>query len=110
MLDEPVMRREFERVVADHERRLDGHDSLYADLRQTREELIEFTAALRAAREQIMSGVSEQELCRQHCAEHRAEFEVRVRALERFRWQFGGAVVFLAALPTWVMLIWTVTR
>lgn len=110
MVDEPVTRREFDRVVADHERRMDGHDDLYADLRETREELVKFTEALQAARREIVSGVSERDVCKQACARHRGEFEARIRALEKFRWQFGGAVVFLAAIPTWVMLIWTFTR
>ena len=110
MTDDPVTRREFDRVVQDHERRLKGHDSLYKDLQDTREELVRFTEALVAARSEIMSGMNDRDLCKADCAKHRGEFEVRIRALEKFRWQFGGAVVFLAALPTWVMLIWTFTR
>lgn len=110
MAEDFVPRREFDRVVADHERRLAGHDGLYKDLQETREELTRFTEALKHAREEIVSGLTERDKCQVDCSNHRSAFEVRIRALEKFRWQFGGAVVFLAALPTWVMLIWTFTR
>ncbi len=110
MVDEPVTRREFERVVADHERRLDGHDALYTDIRITREELVRFTESLQAARREITSGVSDRDLCKAECAKHRSDFSRRIRALEQFRWTFGGAVLLLAGIPAWVTLYIAVTR
>jgi len=96
MTEDWVPRHEFERVVKDHERRLDGHDGLYGDLRETREELVRFTEALKSARDQITSGLTERDQCREHCESHRAEFDGRIKALERFRWQIGGALAVLS--------------
>jgi len=110
MADELVTRREFERVVSDHERRLAGHDGLYKDLQDTREELVKFTEALKAARDEMVGGLTDHDRCQQSCAKYRTEFEKRIRALERFRWQFGGAVLVIVALPTWVMLFLTLGR
>lgn len=105
MPEDYVLRRELDRIVADHERRLDGHDALYADLRETREELVRFTEALQNAREMISSGVTARDICQQACATHRSAFAERLEALEKFRWQFGGAVLVLAAVPAWAALI-----
>jgi hypothetical protein len=98
MVDDPITRREFDRVVQDHERRLDGHDGLYGDLRDTREELVRFTEALKAARDEIMSGVTDRDLCKAECAEHRSGFEKRTRCLEQFRWQISGALLVIGVV------------
>lgn len=105
MTEDYVHRTEFDRVVADHERRLKGHDGLYRDLQETREELIRFTEALKEAREQMTSGVTQNERCQEKCVGYRSGFETRIRTLERFRWQIGGALVLIAAVPSWTAVI-----
>ena len=96
--EEFVHKTEFDRVVADHERRLKGHDGLYRDLQETREELVRFTEALKGARDQIVSGMTDREACQEHCEHHRAGFESRLTVLERFRWQIGGALLLLSVV------------
>ncbi len=110
MVEEPVTRREFERVVADHQRRLDGHDALYLDLRITREELVRFTEALQAARQEINGLVADNQACAIECEKYRQSFDGRLTALERFRWTFAGVVLVLAGIPAWVTLYIAVTR
>ena len=105
-----IERREFERVVADHERRLDGHDALYVDVRQTREELVAFIETLRHARKEINDIIGDRDKCKEDCKQYRAGFESRVTALERFRWMAGGAVVLIAAAPAWTTLFLLLTR
>jgi len=98
MTDDLVRRPEFDRVVADHERRLDGHDSLYGDMRRTREEMVKFMETLRHARGELDSTVADRDKCRVACAGHRERFDGRIRSLERFRWQIGGALVVLSVI------------
>ena len=98
MTEDFVPRREFERVIHEHERRLDGHDGLYGDLRDTREELVRFTEALKSARDQITSGLTDRDQCREQCVSHRTGFDGRIKALEKFRWQIGGALVLLSII------------
>jgi hypothetical protein len=105
MADDFVQRREFERAMADHERRLDGHDSLYSDVREAREELARFSETLRQARHEIGSGTADRDKCRVECASNRTKFDDRLRVLERFRWQIGGALVLIAAVPSWTAVI-----
>ena len=105
MTDDPITRREFDRVIGDHDRRLAGHDGLYRDIQETREELVRFTEALKQARDQIVSGMTDREACQERCAHHREGYEKRIRALERFRWQLGGALVILVAIPSWLAVI-----
>ena len=111
MVDEPVTRREFDRVVQDHERRLAGHDGLYKDLQETREELVKFTEALQAARLEIGGGSSEHIACKTECARHRDGFEKRVRVLEAFRWKLLGAyavavlVLGIPGIGSFIMLL-----
>jgi hypothetical protein len=95
----------FEQFKGDVERRLDGHDGLYRDLRETREELVRFTEALKSARDEIVSGMTDRDKCQEACAGYRAGFEKRIRALEKFRWQIGGALVVVAAVPGWTAVI-----
>ncbi len=94
--DDPVLRGEYEQFKTDVERRLQGHDGLYGDLRETREELVKFTETLRAAREQVISVVTDRAKCQDDCKGYRAGFEKRIRALERFRWQIAGALIVLS--------------
>ena len=105
MTDDPITRREFERVVHDHERRLDGHDSLYRDLREAREELVKFVEALRGLSKELSDEGSEHAACRAQCEKHRDRFEKRIRALERFRWQIGGAMLIIVAIPSWLAVV-----
>lgn len=98
MVDEPVTRREFDRVVSEHERRLDGHDSLYAGLRETREELIRFCETLKNAREEMAEGVEHTTHCQELCASHRKAIGQRLDALEKFRWQITGALVLVTII------------
>ena len=104
-MEDPITRREFDRVVIDHERRLAGHDGLYKDLQETREELVRFTEALIQARTEIVSGMTDRDKCLENCATYRGGFEKRIRALERFRWQIGGALLIVAAVPGWTAVI-----
>jgi DNA repair ATPase RecN len=96
--EEYVHKSEFDRVVADHERRLKGHDGLYRDLQETREELVRFTEALKGARDQIVSGLTDRDKCREDCEQHREGFDRRLTVLERFRWQIGGALIILSVV------------
>ena len=105
MTDDWVTRREFDRVVVEHERRLAGHDGLYKDLQETREELTRFTEALKHAREELVSGLTDRDKCQADCVSHRVGFEKRIRALEKFRWQIGGALLIVAAVPGWTAVI-----
>ena len=105
MTDDYIERREFERVVTDVERRLAGHDGLYKDLQDTREELVRFTEALVQARGEITSGLTDRDKCRAECFDNRRGFEKRIRALERFRWQIAGALIVIAAVPGWTTLV-----
>ena len=104
-MEDPITRREFDRVVIDHERRLAGHDGLYKDLQETREELVRFTEALIQARTEIVSGMTDRDKCQELCAGYRSGFEKRIRALEKFRWQIGGALLIVAAVPGWTAVI-----
>lgn len=105
MTDDVIHRPEFDQFRGDVTRRLDGHDSLYSDLRQTREELVAFTETLKHARQEISSGLTDRVKCRAECVEHRAGFDGRIRSLERFRWQIGGALILIAAVPSWTAVI-----
>ena len=98
MTDDLVRRPEFDQFRGDVTRRLDGHDSLYSDLRQTREELVAFTETLKTAREQIVSMTGDRAKCQEDCKGHRERLDARLKALERFRWQIGGTVAFLACI------------
>jgi hypothetical protein len=106
---EPVGRDVFNQFKSDVER-LDGHDGLYKDLRETREELVRFTEALKSARDLLTVATHNQDECRDECAAHREGFEKRIRVLERFRWQITGIVSFLVAAPAWASLIWAFTK
>ena len=109
MADDPVTRHEFERVVQEHERRMDGHDNLYSDLRATREELVRFTEALEHARASLATGSTDRKNCRDECAAHRDGFHTRIVVLERFRWQVLGIVALLCGIPAYISLFLIVT-
>ena len=105
MSDDPVFRGEFDLFKEDVNRRLKGHDGLYGTLTEAQMELAKFSEALKSAREQIMSGMTDRDKCQELCAGYRGGFEKRVRALEKFRWQIGGALLIVAAVPGWTAVI-----
>jgi len=91
-------------------RRLDGFDALYRDLRDPREELVEFAQALRDARAQVTSGLMDRDKCTEQCREYRSGFEERITALEAFRWKLAGVVGVFVAIPaigSFIMLLVT---
>lgn len=102
--DAAVTRREFDRVVKDHERRLDGHDTLYDKIQEAEKALVGFTETLKFAREQLVDIASACRQADQDCERCRDGIDKRLRVLERFRWQIVGIVTFLVAVPAWVGL------
>lgn len=104
--DEPVLRGEFEAVVVDVKRRLDGHDGLYTDLRATREELVRFTETLKIAREELAGGSATQVRCQENCRNYREAFERRMKILEQFRWEISGALVLLSVGVPLIIKFW----
>lgn len=102
--DAAVTRREFDRVVKDHERRLDGHDTLYDKIQDAEKALVGFTETLKHASEQLTEIATARSKAQEDCENYRDRFDKRLRVLERFRWQIVGIVTFLVAVPAWVGL------
>lgn len=109
MTDETVPRREFERVVAEHERRLDGHDTLYEKVQEAEKALVSFTETLKHARVEIEDMMKDRTDQEQYCERVQKGFNERLRVLEKFRWQIVGVGSVFVAAPAWVGLFMMLT-
>ena len=97
--DVPVLHGEFDEFEKTVERRLDGHDTLYSEVKKMAVALAEFTGCLKGATDKITDALKADDDQAVKCTACKASLEGKINDLNVFRWNIVGALAFVIGIP-----------
>ena len=100
MPDQPVLHGEYDTFRVDVERRLRGHDQMYADVSEFKAALRELVTIVKNATGDIADVMEDNRDPQGKCAKCKAELENKIEDINRWRWRVIGAIGAFLAIPT----------